>query len=126
MIAQAERMLLACIGFFLCREGQIAEAETIFDGLHTSAPDKDGPVVGLALCCIIKGECDEAVKMLDELLDAGSPLTIQMSLYKLVALGMGGRLSEAKALRECMEAKGMTQALATADSLLAELAKIKG
>jgi len=125
MIAQAERGLLASIGFFLCREGQIAEAEAIFGGLRASAPDKDGPVVGLALCRIIKGECDEAVEMLDERLAASGPLMAPMSLYKLVALGMGGRLSEAKALRERMEAGGMTQALATADALLEELAKIK-
>ena len=125
MIAQTERCLLARIGFFLCHEGLIAEAEAVFEGLRASALDRDGPVVGLALCRIIKGECDEAVKMINERMASGeSPLMPQLSLYMLVALGMGGRLSEAKALRERMEQDRMTQSLATADALLEELRSI--
>ena len=124
MIESHERGLLARIGFFLCREGLLPEAEAVFEGLHASDPEKNGSLVGLALCRIIKGECDAAVEMLDNRLTAGCPLFEVMSLYKLVALGMGGRLPEAKALRGQMEAQGMAQSLATADVLLEELAKI--
>ena len=125
MIEQSERSLLARIGFFLCREGLIPEAEAVFEGLRTSDPAKDGPFVGLALCRIIKGECDEAVKLIDERLSADCPLFEPMTLYKLVALGMGGRLSEAVTLRGWMEAQGMTGSLAAADALLEELKRVK-
>ena len=125
MIGQSERCLLARIGFFLCREGLIPEAEAVFEGLRVSDPAKNGPVVGLALCRVIKGECDEAVKLIDERLSAGCLLFETMALYKLVALGMGGRLSDAATLRGWMEAQGMTGSLAIADTLLEELRRLK-
>jgi len=125
MIERDERCLLARIGFFLCREGLIREAEAVFEGLRASDPAKNGPLVGLALCRIIKGECDEAVELIDGRLSAGCPLFAPMSLYKLVALGMGGRLSEATALRGRMATQGMSKSLATADALLEELGRLK-
>ena len=45
----ADRMALAKIGFFLCREGLVAEAEGVFRGLAESAPERDGPAAGIAL-----------------------------------------------------------------------------
>ena len=125
MIAQNERSLLARIGFYLCHEGLLQEAEAVFEGLRASAPEKNGPLVGLALCRIIKGECDEAVKLLDERLAPDCPLFPAMSLYKLVALGMGGRLSEAETLRGQMAGQGMAESLVTADTLMEELKRIK-
>lgn len=125
MIAQAERELLARMGFLLCHEGRISEAEAVFGGLAASAPEKEGPVVGLALCRIIKGECDDAVAMLDKRLAAGGgPLRAALSMYKMVALGMGGHLSEARAFRARMAEDGMASSLATADRLLDELTAI--
>jgi len=125
MIAPEERGLLAKLGLFMCREGQLPEAEAVFGGLRATAPAKDGPVAGLALCRIIRGECDEAVGMIDERLASGAALEGPLTLYKLVALGMGGRLSEARALRARMESGGMARSLATADALLDELAILK-
>lgn len=121
-----ERSLLARIGFFLCRDGMVPEAEAIFSGLAESAPEKDGPAVGLMLCEIIKGDTDRAVAIADERLEKGGKLTA-LYLYKLVALGMAGRLSEAREVRAKMESEGMGNEVATADSLLEELSsKAKG
>lgn len=124
-LAQEDRGLLARIGFFLCRDGVIPEAETIFNGLAVSAPDKDGPVVGQALCRIIKGEGEEAVAMLDERLDRATPIAPALSLYKLLALGMSGKLPEARALRQSMADRGMAEAIKTADLLLDDLSQRK-
>ena len=120
-LSQAERSLLARIGFFLCRDGEVAEAEAIFTGLAVSAPEKDGPAAGLALCMVIKGENEAAVAMLDERLRAGSGIAPTLSLYKLVALGMAGNLPQALELRRQIERDGMTGAVGTADLLLADL-----
>lgn len=118
---QKERSLLARVGFFLCRDGQIPEAETIFSGLAVSAPEKDGPVVGLVLCEIIKGNSQKAVEMADKCLARGGKLASALTLYKLVALGMAGELEEARKVRQRMEADGMTKDIKTADLLLEEL-----
>lgn len=125
MATPSGRGLLAKVGFLLCREGLLPEAEAVFRGLDATAPGKDGPAAGLALCRIIRGECDEAVSLLDGRLAAGSPLAASLSLYKLVALGMGGRLAETRELRARMAAEGMGASLETADALLAELARIR-
>jgi hypothetical protein len=121
--AQEDRGLLARIAFFLARDGVVPEAETVFNGLAASAPEKDGPVVGQALCLIIRGEHDKAIAMLDERLKKDSPIASALSLYKLLALGMAGRLESAKEFRQSMAARGMTDAVATADSLLEDFAK---
>lgn len=121
MVAQSERSLLARIGFFFCRDGRLQEAEEIFNGLAVSAPEKDGPVIGLALCRIIKGETDEAVAMLDARLAKGSDLAGPLSVYKLLAYGMAGRLEEARSLRDDMDREGQTDSVATADQLLEDL-----
>lgn len=118
-----ERSMLARVGFFLCRDGMVPEAEIIFAGLAKSAPEKDGPVVGLMLCEIIKGECEKAVAMANERLDKGSRLSGPLNLYKLVALGMAGRLAEANDVRANMEKDGLGQDVATADLLLGELSQ---
>jgi Flp pilus assembly protein TadD len=103
-LEQKERGLLARIAFFLCRNGQVNEAETVFAALAASEPGKDGPVVGLALCEIIKGEYEKAIAYLDERLRRGaSPIAANLCLYKLVALGMSGRLAEARELRNTMD-----------------------
>lgn len=126
VLDQKERGLLAKIGFFLCRDGEVPEAEAVFAGLAESDPEKDGPAVGLALCNIIKGKCEEAIALLDERLAKGnSPIEPSLCLYKLVALGMAGRLPEANALRAELAAKGMTATVETADSLLEDMEKIK-
>ena len=120
---QSERATLARIGFFLCREGLIAEAEGIFAGLAESEPDRDGPAAGLALCAIIRGDSNHAVDLLDRHLAKGESCAIpaELSLYKLLALGMGGRLADARALRDDMMRKGMEAAVRTADLLLDDL-----
>ncbi len=124
LLEAKERGLLARVGFFLCRDGQVPEAETIFSALAVSDPAKDGPVVGLALCQIIKGRFEQAIEQLDARLKrGGSPIEASLYLYKLTALGMAGRLAEARDLKTQMEAAGLTDAVQTADSLLAELEK---
>ncbi len=122
-LPQAERSLLARIGFFLCRDGDVPDAADIFSGLSVSAPEKDGPVIGLALCHVLAGQTDEALALLDPRLDAGGGMEEALTLYKLLALAMGGRTAEARALRGEMERKGMSAAVGTADQLLEELAE---
>lgn len=123
LLAREDRELLARIGFFLCRDGEIPEAETVFGGLAVSAPEKDGPVVGQALCRIIRGDNEAAIGMLGERLDRGSPIASALSLYKLLALGMSGDIAGAREFRREMADKGMADAVVTADSLLEELTK---
>ncbi len=118
-----ERSLLARIGFFLCRDGMVPEAELVFTGLAKTAPDRDGPVVGLMLCEIIKGEFESAVAMANDRLKKGGKLKGPLNLYKLVALGMAGRLPEAREVRAGMETDGLRQDIATADALLEELSQ---
>lgn len=125
MLEQKERGLLARIAFALCREGMLPEAETVFSALAVSAPDKDGPAAGLALCGIIKGRTDDGIAILDDRLAKGSAIKAQLLLYKLLALGMGGRPDEAAALRKTMADEGMTSAIATADAMLADMAEQK-
>ncbi len=125
LLDQEDRELLARIGFFLCRDGVIPEAEKVFGGLAASAPERDGAVVGQALCKIIRGENEDALKMLNERLDKGSAIESALSLYKLVALGMAGRMPEAREFRKAMADKGMAPSMAAADSILAELEKRK-
>lgn len=127
MILDAEqRAVLANVGFLLCRRGKISLAQRIFTGLADSAPEKDGPVVGLALCDIVDGQAGHAADMLRGRLEKGdSPIAPALMLYLLTALGMAGRLDEAKQLREDMLGKNMADAVERADFLLAELAKIK-
>ena len=122
---QNERATLAMIGFFLCREGLIPEAEAIFAGLSGSEPDRDGPAAGLALCAIIRGDCSRAVALLDEHLAKGDACAIpaELNLYKLLAFGMADRLADARALREEMVHKGMAGAVEIADRLLDDLSK---
>jgi Flp pilus assembly protein TadD len=114
---------LAKIGFALARSGVVDEAEQVFAGLAESAPEKDGPVAGLALCHIIKGECERALGMLDERLARGSVIAAELGLYRILALGMAGRLAEARDARDAMERDGQADAVATADALLVDLAK---
>ncbi|MDR3077299.1 MAG: hypothetical protein LBV15_00870 [Planctomycetota bacterium] len=123
LIEQKERSLLARIGFFLCRDDRLAEAERIFTGLADSAPEKDGAVAGLALCRIIMGRSDEAIELLDRRLRAGSPIAPSLTLYKLLALGMAGRLAEARSLREKMSLDGLKNEIQAADSLLDDFAR---
>lgn len=125
LLEQKDRGMLARIGFFLCRDGLVPEAETVFQGLAESAPEKDGAVVGLALCWIIKGECEKAIEAIDKRLERGSPIASSLMLYKLTALGLAGRLGEAKSLREQMMRDGFDKAVESADQLLAELDRIK-
>lgn len=125
-MAQADRGLLARIGFFLCREGRVPEAEEVFSGLAESAPEKDGPVIGLALCWTLAGESEEAVALLDQRLAAGSPLTAELLTYKVLAHGMAGNIDEAKTVRREMEQQGMAEAVKTADLLLRDLTLNRG
>lgn len=118
-----ERGLLARIGFFLCRDDSLPEAERVFAGLAASAPEKDGAAVGLALCWIIMGRNDEAIEMLDRRLQAGSAIAPSIMLYKMLALGMAGRLGEAGELRERMSREGMESEIRIADSLLDDFAR---
>lgn len=120
-VAQADRGMLGRIGFFLCREGLVPEAEEIFAGLAESDPEKDGPAIGLALCWILAGETEEALAMLDSRLAAGSPLAAELLVYKVLALGMAGNISDARLVREEMERNGMDGAVKTADLLLCDL-----
>lgn len=126
-VSNDDRMVLARIGFFLCREGLITEAEGVFRGLADSAPERDGPAVGLALCLVIKGDSDEAARLLDKHLAKGDACTIpgQLLLYKLLALGMGGRMREAENLRGEMEKLGFVDLSGTADAILDEVRRIK-
>jgi thioredoxin-like negative regulator of GroEL len=123
LVAQKERSLLARIAFSLCRMGFLPQAEEIFNGLSESEPERDGSVVGLALCSIIKGQCEAALAMLDQRLAKGSVIAPQLTLYKLLALGMAGRLPEARELRQKMELDGMLGTLKTADILLEDLSR---
>ncbi|MDR1519819.1 MAG: hypothetical protein LBU23_06700 [Planctomycetota bacterium] len=125
LVEQRERCLLARIGFSLCRLGLIRQAEAIFDGLAESEPERDGPAAGLALCHIVKGECEAATALLDRRLAKGSPIAPQLTLYKLLALGMAGRLPEARELRRKMEQEGMGEAAKTADLLLEDMSRDK-
>lgn len=120
-------MALAKIGFFLCREGLIVEAEGVFRGLAESDPERDGPAAGLALCLIIKGDSDGAVRLLDRRLAKGEACAIpdQLNQYKLVALGMGGRMREAENLRDEMKREGLTGMASNADAILGELKQIR-
>lgn len=123
-LPQIERSLLARIAFFLCHDGLIPEAEAVFSSLAESDPEKDGPTVGLALCNIVKGDCETAIALLDKrLAGGGSPIASSLRLYKLLALGMAGRIPEAKSLRELMRADGADKDIESADLLLAELEK---
>lgn len=122
MLTQNERGVLAKIGFALARSGVVEEAEQVFSGLAESAPEKDGPVAGLALCNIIKGESERALDMLGERLARGSVIASDLTLYRILALGMAGRLAEAREARDAMERDGL-DAVATADALLMDLAK---
>jgi hypothetical protein len=126
MISQAQRSLLAKIAFFLCHDGFVPEAEKIFTALSISAPDKEGPIIGLALCRILSGASEEAVQMLDICL-ANPDCTLKgpLSLYRLVALSFGGRFPEAAVFRKTMEEKGLNAYLKDADGLLEELTKLK-
>ncbi len=122
LLEREDRELLARIGFFLCRDGVIPEAEAVFGGLATSAPERDGPVAGQALCKIIRGENDAALTMLNDRLGrGGSPIESALSLYKLLALGMAGKLPEAREFRRQMADKGMMAAMAAADAILKEM-----
>lgn len=125
LLEQSDRSMLAKIAFYLCQNGFIPEAEGVFQGLAVSAPEKDGAAIGLALCLIIRDRCDEAVALLDARLGRGSDLTGQLSLYKLLALGMAGRVDDARALRADMQRAGLEAHLATADLLLEDLSKLK-
>lgn len=120
-LTQEDRSLLGRIGFFLCHNGRIPEAEDIFAGLRDSAPEKDGAVAGMALCRVIRGDSEGAIGMLDERLERGSPIAEALSLYKLLALGVAGRISDAKALRESMSGAGMEKAILSADTLLQDM-----
>lgn len=122
-----DRMALAKIGFFLCREGLVAEAGDVFRGLAESAPERDGPAAGMALCLIIKGDSEGAVKLLDRHLAKGDKCAIpgQLNLYKLLALGMAGRIRDAENLRGEMERKGFAEIARKADAILDEVKKIK-
>ncbi|MDR1534536.1 MAG: hypothetical protein LBU64_05485 [Planctomycetota bacterium] len=124
MLEQNERELLARIGFFLCRRGRIPEAELIFNGLAASEPTRDGPLAGLALCRIIKGENEAAVALLEPRLKAGSPIQAILMLYKLTALGTSGELAKAAAVRDEMREAGMTVELIQAEQLIAELSRL--
>lgn len=125
-VTDADRMALARIAFFLCREGLVDEADKVFGGLAESAPERDGPAAGLALCMIIKGDADGAVKLLDRHLSKGDLCSIpkQLSLYRLLALGMGGRMREAETLRGDMERKGYSDVARIADAILVDLKKL--
>lgn len=125
-VAQKDRGMLARIGFFLCRDGEVPDAEDIFTGLAASAPEKDGPVIGLALCRTLMGETEEAVSMLDARIAAGTSLEAEMLTYKVLALGMAGRMDEAKAVKDEMEGKGLAAAVKTAEALLDDLASMEG
>jgi Flp pilus assembly protein TadD len=120
-------MALAKIGFFLCREGLVAEAEGVFRGLAESAPERDGPAAGIALCLIIKGDSESAVKLLDRHLAKGDKCVIsgQLNLYKLLALGMAGRIRDAENLRGEMDRKGFAEIARKADAILDDLKKAK-
>ncbi|MDR3211638.1 MAG: hypothetical protein LBU79_06965 [Planctomycetota bacterium] len=122
-LSQVDRSLLARIGFFLARDGEVPEAEKLFQGLAASDPAKDGPVVGLALCSIIKGRFEDAISKLDQRLEIGSVIGSALSLYKLVALGMSGRLSEARQLKIEMQEKNWGEAVGLAETLLVDLEK---
>ena len=124
-LAQAERGLLARIGFFLCRRARIPEAKRIFTGLAVSDPSKDGTAVGLALCAIIGGESEKAIELLDKRLKAGSPIAPTLSLYKLTALGVLGKKIEMDKLREEMNAAGMAAEVRIADQIAAEVLRLK-
>lgn len=127
MIVDTEqRALLAAVGFFLFRSGKVEQAERIFTGLAASAPERDGPYVGLALCAIVNGNADAAADMLSNRLQRGdSPIADALMLYKLVALGMGGHMEKANACRDEMRGIGMEKSLEKADTLLLELKRLQ-
>lgn len=121
-----QRAVLANVGFFLCRSGKVDQAERIFTGLAASDPDKDGAVIGMALCAIVNGDADGAADMLMARLNRGdSPIAEHLMLYRLVALGMAGRMNDAEKCREEMREQAMDRSLMKADLLLAELGKLE-
>ena len=67
------------------------------------------------------------MELLDRHLAKGEECVIpgQLNLYKLLALGMAGRIRDAENLREAMERKGFAEIARKADAILEDLKKPK-
>lgn len=113
------------MAFFLCRDGLVQEAERVFSALAASDPLRDGPVAGLALCAMIKGENAAALDALAGRIESDGKLKPEVCMYYIMALGLAGRLDEAAGLRRRLYDSGLTGLAARADRLLEEVPAIR-
>jgi Flp pilus assembly protein TadD len=122
LITQEESRLLGKVAFLGLWQGRFVESESIFNALRAANPDRIGPVLGLGMLHIHKGEYKRAVEILEKEALPLNPNDAHARVWLGLALFRAERRDEAaawlkKALADDIEADAET----LAKSLLAEM-----
>jgi predicted Zn-dependent protease len=90
----AQRELLQMLGYSYQRNGRSEQAGIIFAALHTLDPDDAFVAKSLACAYVRTGKPEQALLLLDHLLDCGDASALT-HLLRGQALGLLGRVAEA-------------------------------
>ncbi|WP_068310256.1 tetratricopeptide repeat protein [Polycladidibacter hongkongensis] len=105
---------LAEIGFIAVSYGRSEQAQAIFEAFLVMRPESEAGLLGLSLVAMVKGDVDEALKLLEQ-----APPSDTIQTYKGLALLRKGEREQAEEiLREiCEHDKGSVCAVIAADAL---------
>jgi len=105
---------LADLGFVALSRGMDRHAMTIFEGVKAARPQQEAGPLGIALVHMLRGDLDQAAKLLRELGPSDAALT-----FLGMALARQGNLTEARRLlgNVIATAKGTPYAALAAETL---------
>jgi cytochrome c-type biogenesis protein CcmH/NrfG len=100
------RALLGKAGFMACNYGLADEAKQIFDALHSTAPDRVGPMIGQAMACAAAGDFTAAVKRLKDEVLKDNPDDNDAKAYLGLVYHLDGKNDEAKKVLQPLAENG--------------------
>lgn len=113
--------LLMEIGYVAVGSGLSAEAAAIFAGVEAARPESELPAIGLAVSQMNSGRADEAVRTLRDKALVRKPDSQIAKSFLGLALKLAGFQADSRALlSEVVQANAHAEAVAMAQSLLAE------
>ncbi len=123
-IDRVNARLLGKIGFMGLWQGKFAESEEIFTALKANDPTRIGPVLGLGLAALHRGENEKAIEILEKEALAIDADDEHAKVWLALAYTRAGQTDKAKALLEPLnnDASLAEDAKIMAQNILEEIA----
>ncbi|MDR2161737.1 MAG: tetratricopeptide repeat protein [Desulfovibrio sp.] len=122
LITREESRFLGKVAFLGLWQGRFLESESIFNALRAANPENIGPVLGLGMLHIHKGDYGKAAEILEKEALRLNPEDAHAQAWLGLALFRAGRKAEAAArLKKVLEDGNGEDSKALAKSLLDEI-----